>query len=315
MTLAPFRVQESAQSLALASTPKPFGKPGGPGLWKHKGLQLPAYIQQVAHGILKSNASVGESGAIQRAVGVIKRWASGEGKVDAGTQAAASKAIAEWEKEKASHGSVKEASTWEVLEAERWLRDQALVELAVVEHTIGQPGIIALLSPELREAAAWSPKLKRIASAPEELERHEVQDGGQHVGTISKRSGFGSDGPRWKASAINGTRLGDYNMKSQQAAVDAVHKHLQEAPARVGKHANGKWLVANPGYSGQMSYQEFPDEGSARFAAGLPAGQCTPEKDSKVAAMAESVELNLQILSGVDIAPLRRVQQSRRALA
>lgn len=80
----------------------------GQGLWKHKGWQLPAYIQHVANELIKSGHD--ESRAIEMAVGIVKNWAHGhDGKghpVHPDTQAAAAKAIAEWDalKAKASGG-------------------------------------------------------------------------------------------------------------------------------------------------------------------------------------------------------------------
>ena len=94
------QLEESEKTAGYSVTPHPFGKPGGPGLWKHKGLQLPPYIQNVAHGIQKSGKS--ESQAIQIAVGIVKRWAKGLGKVSAEVRAAAAKAVAEWEAKKAA---------------------------------------------------------------------------------------------------------------------------------------------------------------------------------------------------------------------
>jgi hypothetical protein len=99
------QLQESAKTAGYAVTPHPFGKPGGPGLWKHKGLQLPPYIQNVAHGIQKSGST--ESGAIAKAIGIIKRWAAGGGKVRPEVKAAAAAALAQWEALKASHGGGK----------------------------------------------------------------------------------------------------------------------------------------------------------------------------------------------------------------
>jgi hypothetical protein len=43
-----------------------------------------------------------ESQAIQMAVGVVKRWAAGEGNVTAKTRAKAAAAVAEWEAKKAA---------------------------------------------------------------------------------------------------------------------------------------------------------------------------------------------------------------------
>lgn len=76
-------------------TPEPFGDPAGPGLWHHKGKELPAYIQQVAHGLVKSG--MGESRAIATAVSRCKVWCAGGDQVKADTRAKACAAVAEWE--------------------------------------------------------------------------------------------------------------------------------------------------------------------------------------------------------------------------
>lgn len=76
-------------------THEPFGNPAGPGLWHHKGTQLPAYIQQVAHGLVKSGMT--ESRAIATAVSRCKVWCAGGDSVKADTRAKACAAVAEWE--------------------------------------------------------------------------------------------------------------------------------------------------------------------------------------------------------------------------
>lgn len=94
------RVMEAVDSMEKATVHSPIGKPDGPGLWKHKGMQLPAYIQHIAKALMKDGHP--ESEAIGMAVGIVKRWARGGGKVDANTRAAAAKAVSEWEAAKAS---------------------------------------------------------------------------------------------------------------------------------------------------------------------------------------------------------------------
>lgn len=69
---------------------------GQGGLWKHKGWQLPAYIQNVAKGLMESGKD--RSTAIQMAIGAVKRWASGGGGVTPEVRAASAAAVAEWEK-------------------------------------------------------------------------------------------------------------------------------------------------------------------------------------------------------------------------
>jgi 2'-5' RNA ligase len=64
--------------------------------------RLPAYVEHVALAIHRRG--IDKSAAIGMAIGRIKRWAAGEGNVDAGTRAAAAKAVAEWEALKAASG-------------------------------------------------------------------------------------------------------------------------------------------------------------------------------------------------------------------
>lgn len=85
----------TARTPIASTVHEPFGKPGGPGLFHVKGLQLPAYVQHVAHELVKQGKS--ESQAIQMAIGIVKNWARGGGNVHPDVQAAAARAVAEWE--------------------------------------------------------------------------------------------------------------------------------------------------------------------------------------------------------------------------
>lgn len=78
---------------------------GVEGLWHHEGLQLPAYIQNVAKGIMESGHSREE--AIPMAINEIKRWAAGQGHVHPEVRQAARKALAEWNALKATHNKSK----------------------------------------------------------------------------------------------------------------------------------------------------------------------------------------------------------------
>jgi len=97
-------VDLSANTAAYSETPAPLGRPGGPGLWRVKGLKLPDYIENVAKGIMQGGEA-DKSRAIALAIGAVKRWASGAGKVSPEVRAAAAKAVAEWEALKAAHVS------------------------------------------------------------------------------------------------------------------------------------------------------------------------------------------------------------------
>lgn len=96
----------AARSLQKASTHQKVGHTGK-GLWGHKGVQLPAYIQHVANDLMDEGKT--ESHAIEMAVGIIKNWAhghpsGGEKSVKPKTVAAAQKALAEWNALKARYG-------------------------------------------------------------------------------------------------------------------------------------------------------------------------------------------------------------------
>jgi hypothetical protein len=91
----------TAETAAASTVHHPFGKPGGPGLFHVKGMQLPAYIQNIAHALLRDGSAKDEGSAIQMAIGIVKNWASGRGKVHPDVRAAAAKAVAQWEAAKA----------------------------------------------------------------------------------------------------------------------------------------------------------------------------------------------------------------------
>jgi phage head maturation protease len=99
----------TAHTGTASTVPEPFGKPSGPGLWHHKGLQLPPYIQHVAHHLVAQGHD--ESKAIEMAVGIVRDWAEGRngrgGKVHPDVQAAAAKNIAQWEADKAKAGKAR----------------------------------------------------------------------------------------------------------------------------------------------------------------------------------------------------------------
>jgi 2'-5' RNA ligase len=89
----------SADTARLASQHNRIGKPGGPGLFHDKSLQLPAYIQNIAKALMRQGKP--KSQAIQIAIGTVKKWAAGGGGVSPEVKAAAAKALAEWEAAKA----------------------------------------------------------------------------------------------------------------------------------------------------------------------------------------------------------------------
>lgn len=99
-------IAEAADSMLKATTPQPFST-SKTSNWVARGGGLPDYIQHVAHGLVRSGHSTSE--AIGMAIGIVRRWARGGGKIDKNTQAAATLAIGEWEKLKSANAAKKAA--------------------------------------------------------------------------------------------------------------------------------------------------------------------------------------------------------------
>lgn len=93
----------TAQTATASTVPHPIGKPGGPGLFHIKGAGLPPYIENLRNGMMKQGHD--ESSATQMAIGICRDWKDGHDghghKVSADVQAAATAAIAEYDKTRA----------------------------------------------------------------------------------------------------------------------------------------------------------------------------------------------------------------------
>jgi hypothetical protein len=83
----------SAQTARLAVTPAPQGQPGGPGLWRVKGMMLPPYFENIRNALERSGHTPGD--AYRITWGAIRRWAHGGGKVHPEVVAAAQAALAD----------------------------------------------------------------------------------------------------------------------------------------------------------------------------------------------------------------------------
>lgn len=115
-------VELSAKTAFYSEHHHELGTPGGPGLWRHKGWQLPDYITNIAKGVMESG-QLDKSRAISIAVGKVRDWAEGKGKVSPEVRAASVKAIAEWDALRARSKATKLAS------------DRGGIELAVPHGT------------------------------------------------------------------------------------------------------------------------------------------------------------------------------------
>ena len=319
MTLAP--VREAADSLQKATTPEPWSA-SKTSNWIARLGGLPPYVQHISHDLLEKGRAVSESNAIQMAVGIVKNPPKNWG--DTARQAAA-KAASQWEalKGKAKKLGVNhpalQHSYVPCFADELALREAAIARIVVLEDAFGSAGLLALAGLQEAKGESFSPSMKRVPAARGEMERLDLHHEGQHVGTISRRryeSVKGSMGDRWRAHAINGEAVaGEYDnpLKSKDEAIKAVETHLSEAPARVVSLPDaGKYLVAKPSTYGATTYTEFPNEQAARHAAGLPPQPTLPERNSQVENLGEMLALDLAVIEGLDLPPLRRVQEARR---
>jgi hypothetical protein len=113
----PAREPKGTPRLVVKLTPRtpeastvhePTVPPGGPGLFHHKGLQLPAYVQHLWHHLAPK---YGKHRAYGMAIGIVKKWAAGINpggkhptRTHADVRAAAARNVAEWEKDRTMGG-------------------------------------------------------------------------------------------------------------------------------------------------------------------------------------------------------------------
>src|SRR6266851_3893735 len=99
-------IQLTPRTAEASTVHEPTVPPGGPGLFRMKGHQLPPYVQHLYKHLV---AKYGKHRAYGVAIGIVKKWAKGVNpggkgkghKVHADVQAAAARNMGDWEKEKA----------------------------------------------------------------------------------------------------------------------------------------------------------------------------------------------------------------------
>lgn len=220
--MQPF-IARTAQTPTASTVHHPFGRPGGPGLW-HTGKQIPAYIQNVAHAFRRHG--LGESEAIERAVGVVRDWAegrtpNGKGRVHPDVQAAAAKAIAEWEKLRAeAHSS----------SAKRFNHNHAAAGSANGgQFTSGSGGKGASKSGGRKTATSHGPKPKLPSPHPARA----------HTG------GHGAERRKLEAQ-VHGIRMRIRRLETELHALEQQH---HAAAAAAAKTANAAKTAAKAGHA------------------------------------------------------------------
>jgi hypothetical protein len=207
-------IQLTAETPTASTVPEPFGKPSGPGLWHVKGMMLPAYIQHVAHDLLNSGAAKSVSQAIQMAVGIVRKWSKGipvggetkvgggktgkhPGKIHPDVQAAAVKAMAEWDAKRARAHAQHAAHEHSVRRFDGWgsvvdlatvpsptaaTRKAALKRGAALPHPSGSPGK-ARFPMTNRTLASRAVKMVQLAKGDKTAIR-------RHIMAVCRKNGW-----------------------------------------------------------------------------------------------------------------------------
>jgi hypothetical protein len=153
----------SARTPMLSVTPAPYGRPGGPGLYRLKGNAHSPYYEQVVQALMrKRGMSKAQASAV--AWGALRHWAAGrntarKGHVTPVVQAAAGRALgqeaAAAAKARAAHGH---AVTWDDL--------GAVVELAVVDVRTYQRTVNTARGPVVETITQHQQNYKSGQGAP-----------------------------------------------------------------------------------------------------------------------------------------------------
>src|SRR6516164_4374210 len=201
-------VYRTAHTAEASTVHEPIGKPGGPGLWHHKTMQLPAYIQHVAHHLIAQGHD--ESTAIEEAVGIVKNWAAGHDghgrHVHPDVQAAAAKNIADWEALKAkAHASTGTRRSTVAARAEMTTQsindlpdsDFAYIEPGGTKDDEGKTVPRSLRHFPIHDAAHVRNALARLSTSPfEDKARPKVE-------AAAKKMGIGEPADEGKGKAMS----------------------------------------------------------------------------------------------------------------
>ncbi len=126
---------EAADSVAKAMTPKPGGRSPKRNWIENTSAdgkgQLPPYVQHLYQAIEKRG--VPRSKAIAIALSRVKKWAAGGAGIDAGTQAAAKIALAQWTALKAKNAALAEAEQVVVLNEAEQVAAATAVAIVLLE--------------------------------------------------------------------------------------------------------------------------------------------------------------------------------------
>lgn len=149
--------------------------PIGPGKnWVNSVGGLPLYIRAIAQALIRNGHS--ESEAIQLAVGTVKRWSAGGGKVTPATKARAIAALAEWEAKKAEAHASADRST---------MADREGIELARVGEWQLSTGPLSVTAAMLNDAATRAATAGNGYRAPLRLGHNDERfDGEPAVGWL-----------------------------------------------------------------------------------------------------------------------------------
>jgi hypothetical protein len=243
MTYSPFtgvELELTAETPIASTVPEPWGKPYGPGLWRVKGMQLPHYIQHVSHDLFESGQADTVQKAIQMAVGIVRKWSQGipvggetkvgrapghPGRIHPDVQAAAGKAMVEWEQKRArAHAqsaarAAARAQEHSVMQTEA---EATTVELAGATPVYtGNPGFTT---------GSYTGNQGYGAVSRQRREHVHRGSGGAGSGGLMDMAEMSGKEIRHHMQSFHAMQVGDTPVRKLRAAHDTEHRQKRDNP-------------------------------------------------------------------------------------
>lgn len=256
----------SADTGRLATEPHPFGKPGGPGLWGVKGMELPPYVQNIARALLRTGRAKTLSQAIAMAKGATNRWVHGKN-TSPEVRSASAGANSQWaSKQVTAHAHANGGASWETLEltgtAAGAAKDPRIAAGAAGGGRFGSGGAAAAAGAQPKQQSRAQRKAALLATAKKDRARAKllairiradraalasasgkITKGQKGAKTTSKRATTGSAAPAAKGAAAKKAAANPMSAANTGLSPQAVGKAMNAATAQA-KHMSKAQLTA-----------------------------------------------------------------------
>lgn len=194
---------------------------------------LPAYVQHVAHALVEKGET--ESRAIEKAVGIVRNWSEGKQGVSKAVQAAAAKAMAEWEKKRASAKAKSAVS-------ENFVHDRLGNALILVQEHAALFGGSHLLAI-VQEGKLSSKERDQLPDSSFALpgRRYPIHDKSHALNALSRVAQNGSDDEKKKVRAAVHAKYPNLGKTEEAEALGTAERILRESVALIEAAPN--WMI------------------------------------------------------------------------